>query len=492
MNGFWEDFAVHAAGRTALVTGDGRAIGYGALRETVADLADRMLDRDVRSVCTLVPDDEQGAALLLASLCAGAVLVPIAPFASAEQVAHVLASVRPDLVVVAAGSRPAGLDLEACGTETVGAHDWVLRAGSARADDPGRDTALITYTSGSTGTPKGVCLPPATLDATSAALVEATDAGPDDRHVRLHPFAVLLELVGGLLRALRCGAEVHLPRLDDGAVCATDGARILAALEGARATSAILVPAMLDELVRELERSGRGAPDTLRFVGVGGAVVPEALLRRAAGVGVPVFQGYGATECGSVIALNGPDDDRPGSVGRPLPHVRVEISDEGEILVGGKLFLGYHGEPRRGDAPCPEGDLWPTGDLGCLDEDGYLHVRGRRSNVFSTALGRNVSAEWLEERLQSLPSVRQAVVFGEGFPAPVAVLVARPGGEADVRRELARLEPELPSYARPSAVHVRAAPFTVADGHWLPTGRPHRAAILRDHLSFFRPAEPVS
>jgi long-chain acyl-CoA synthetase len=494
MNGFWKDLAAHPAEQLALVDGHGRRLTYGELRAEIDTIADRFLDSGVRSVCTFLPNDVDAVVHLLSALCVGVTLVPVAPFASPEQVAHLLDVVRPDLLVVGNGipddGRIQGVEVSGLTARSFGDVRW------CRRDPPGPTSvssspALITFTSGSTGQPKGVCLDAETLDATSAALVQATDMGAADRHVCLHPFAVLLELVGGLLRPLRAGAQVHLPPLtpeqSGTQVCCTDGPSIVSALRDADATSTILVPEMLAVVVRELirERDAGHEPglDALRFLGVGGAVVPEDLLRRSTTLGLPVFQGYGATECGSVIALNGPSSNRIGSVGRPLSHVRVEISDEGEILVGGRLYSGYFGESPRADG------LWATGDLGCLDEDGFLHLSGRKSNVFSTPLGRNVSAEWLEGRLLSMDSVQQAVVFGEGFPGPVAVLVPWPGLAADVRWDVERLNETLPSYARIVRFHVAEEPFSTSRGHWCATGRPKRAAILRDHEHLLRSTE---
>lgn len=511
MNSWWQEFAGHAASRPALVDGHGRSLTYGELRAEIDAVSDCFLDSGAQRVASFLPHDVDGVLQLLGALCAGVTLVPVAAFASPEQVAHLLDVVKPDLLLVSgdaaetgersASLRVGGVDVTGFTARHHGAVRWCRRtAVTARATNA---PALITFTSGSTGQPKGVCLDAETLDATCTALVEATDMRAEDRHVCLHPFAVLLELVGGLLRSLRAGATVHLPALTEGQVCCSDGPSLLHALRDADATSAILVPEMLAELVRELEAESSGDAgahtgahtgaarglDALRFLGVGGAVVPEDLLRRSAALGLPVFQGYGATECGSVIALNGPRANRVGSVGRPLAHVHVEISDEGEILVGGRLFSGYFGEaPRAGDTMS---DLWPTGDLGCLDEDGFLHVRGRKSNVFSTPLGRNVSAEWLEERLLSLDSVQQAVVFGEGFPGPVAVLVPWPGHEGDVRWDVERLNTSLPSYARIGRFHMAAEPLSEARGHWCATGRPRRAAILRDFETLLRSADPV-
>ena len=159
----------------------------------------------------------------------------------------------------------------------------------------------------------------------------------------------------------------------------------------------------------------------MRFAAVGGAPVSPRLLQRAADLGLPVFEGYGLSECASVVCLNTPGHHKPGSVGRPLPHLRLRVADDGEVTVSGQAFSAYLGEK-----PSAAG-YWPTGDLGELDEDGFLYLRGRRRNVFITAFGRNVAPEWVERELTLEPAIAQAAVFGE------APALQRRGAGARVR-----------------------------------------------------------
>ena len=114
--------------------------------------------------------------------------------------------------------------------------------------------------------------------------------------------------------------------------------------------------------------------------------------------------------------MNTPHAHKSGSVGRPLPHVQLQIDADGEIHVGGIGALGYLGEPARaGAAPIA------TGDLGYLDEDGFLYLTGRKKHIFITAFGRNVAPEWVERELLGEPEILQAAVFGESRPHNCAV-----------------------------------------------------------------------
>jgi long-subunit acyl-CoA synthetase (AMP-forming) len=218
---------------------------------------------------------------------------------------------------------------------------------------------------------------------------------------------------------------------------------------------------------------------SLRFVAVGGARTPPALLDAAAAQGLPVFEGYGLTECGSVVALNTPSAHRRGSVGRALPHRSLRIGDTGEIEVGGASFGHYLGDP-------PATQAWlPTGDLGHLDDEGYLFIDGRRKNVLITGFGRNVSPEWPESLLCGHPAVLQAVVTGDARPHLVALLA--PSGP-DVHHEemaaaVAAANAALPDYARIGAFAVLPEPFSPSNGLATPNGRPRRALIAQHYAA---------
>ena len=178
-----------------------------------------------------------------------------------------------------------------------------------------------------------------------------------------------------------------------------------------------------------------------------------------------------------VQTLNLPWADCPGSAGQPLPHARVRVNSEGEIEVAGSLFRGY-----LGDAAAPPA-WWPTGDLGHIDADGFVHVRGRRKHVLITAFGRNVSPEWVETALRGEPAVAQAVVFGEAQPALSAVIWPTRADVPDsaLAAAVERANATLPDYAQ---VHhwVRAsAPFTAEAGMSTANGRPQREAVYHLH-----------
>ena len=242
---------------------------------------------------------------------------------------------------------------------------------------------------------------------------------------------------------------------------------MLDAIDRMAITSLILVPEYLAGLVTAMERSGRRLP-RLTLVAVGGAHTPPELLRRARALGLPVRQGYGLTECASVVALEDGSENEPGSVGRPLSHMQVRIADDGEIVLEGPLCLGTIGAPRE------EGPL-ATGDLGRIDDQGRLWVEGRKSSLIVTGFGRNISPEWIEASLLARPEIAQVMVYGDGLPAPEALLVpATP--DADLTAAVDAVNAALPAYAR-IAKWREAAHFTPGNGRLTGNGRLRRAEI---------------
>ena len=141
------------------------------------------------------------------------------------------------------------------------------------------------------------------------------------------------------------------------------------------------------------------------------------------GIGVTIYEGYGLTETAPASTSNGDRAVRVGTVGRPLPGVTVRIADDGEILIrGDHVFQGYWNNPEA-TAEALDADRWfHTGDIGELDDDGFLRITGRKKELIVTAGGKNVAPAVLEDRVRSHPLVSQCMVVGDRQPF-VAALV---------------------------------------------------------------------
>jgi long-subunit acyl-CoA synthetase (AMP-forming) len=438
-----------------------RCIDYAGLASFLAETA-KSLGGSPRVVGITSGDPLDAALADLALTYSGHVSVHLPPFFSAAQRAHIV---------------------EAAGIETVigrcdtGVVTEVLRRPEdcpppdGPLDIPAAGARRIIFTSGSTGVPKGVLIGERQLAAVICGLEKAIKPSSEDTHLSLLPIAQLLEQVAGLYLPLLAGAEIRFCPEALHALFGGPMAPVLATMYASRPTTTILVPALLSRLVSELKASNRIAPDSLRMMAVGGAMTSQALLADAWVQGLPVYQGYGLSECCSVVALNGPDNARTGTVGEVLDRVQVRI-DDGEIVVSGPTVMeGYVGQ-------APVTGEWRTGDLGRI-EDGHLIIEGRKDWLIVTSQGRNINPEWVESCLCADPHIPAAGLhLAQDGQLEIIAVVTGPVDPAQIERLLA----DLPHYARP--VRVRFVPAS-RDGLLKPGGGLDRCQL--GHLSTILP-----
>jgi len=443
-------------------------LSYAQLRQEVARRAELLVERGVQRVALALDNGLDWALWDLALLRAERVCVPLPGFFSPAQHAHVLQHAGIDCLIGPANA------LTDAGGFTATAPGLLQRPLQAVTAVPA-GTLKITYTSGTTGQPKGVCLDAEAQLAVAESLWQASLPCAVQQHLCVLPLATLLENIAGLYAPLLAGACVELRPLAEIGFSGSAGfelPRLLTTLNESRPHSLILLPQLLLAMVSAAEQ-GVPLPDSLRFVAVGGGRVAPQLLERAERLGLPVFEGYGLSECASVVCLNTPEARRIGTVGRPLPHVEVRLADDGEVLVKGPHMLGYLGEPAQ------PGDWLATGDLGHFD-DGFLVLHGRKKHQFVTAYGRNVNPEWVEAELVQQAPIVQAWLHGEALPQNVAVLVPRRGdcSDAELQAAVDQVNAGLPDYARAHRWLRAEAPFSVANDLATSNGRLRRTALL--------------
>ncbi|BCJ27847.1 AMP-dependent synthetase/ligase [Actinocatenispora sera] len=364
----------------------------------------------------------------------GAVSVPVYDTASVEQVAWILrdsgagwclvggadeARVVETATRTIGGPPPVVLRLDGGALDRLAerAADVDDEAFAQRRKVPPESVATIIYTSGTTGPAKGVAI-------THDNFLSNLDGFLD----RLGPvfapggaIVLFLPLAHIFTRTMQCAAVLrqvrvtHLPRT----------AELAAGLAAVRPTVLPLVPRYMEKL-----RDAAPGGDAVAALGgrcgaivVGGAPHDEQLGHFYRSAGIAVYEGYGLTEVAGPATINGPDASRPGSVGRPLPGVSVRIAADGEVLVRGDcVFGGYHRNPAATAGALVDGWLH-TGDIGVLDDDGFLSITGRKKDLVITAGGKNVDVTTLESRLRAHPLISQAVVVGDRRPF-VSCLVA--------------------------------------------------------------------
>ena len=341
-------------------------------------------------------------------------------------------------------------------------------------------TAKITFTSGSTGEPKGVCLSNKQQFAVAKATHDSLQL-PVGKHLSVLPFSTLLEnTAGSYVTLLNGGTIIALPSNQLGFNGSSDFklSTLLETIEKYQPVSLILLPEILLAIVGAVKK-GWTLPSSIAFMAVGGSKVSQQLIQQAQSYGLPVYEGYGLSECASVVSLNSAKNNKAGSVGKPLPHLEVRIVND-EIIVYGNPFLGYVGEP----ASWKKAEIG-TGDLGFLDEQGYLYVNGRKKNLLISSYGRNISPEWVEGVLLSDGLLKQCVVFGDQRPHCIALISLRDEAmpEEIIKDSIIKANRSLPDYAQVKRWAVLPQPMSFSAGTMTSNGRPVRDVILRQYQS---------
>lgn len=450
------------------ITGAGGTASYGDLARSV-DRARAVLAGSPDVVGLLMTRSSAAIVADLALASLGRTIVPLPDFFSPGQWQHMIQDAGVGAVVSesALAGRLADLPVP------------VLLADASIAKQPHTSVGTpnpsrrIIYTSGTTGKPKGVVLTETALMAGLTGMEKAVRATSDDLHLSVLPFSLLLEQLAGIFLPLKVGARIHI---------AASPATFVREADAVNPTTTILVPDLLARWVGYLRQTGQKAPASLRFAAAGGAPVGDKLADAAWAAGIPVHEGYGLSECGSVVAVNRPGARRAGTVGRPLDGVTVTIENDEIVVRGPSVMRGYLGG-------APAGGVWRTGDAGEWDAEGNLIVLGRKDDVVVTQAGRNVHPEWIEPMLLADPGVHRAAIVA-GQSGVKAVLVVTSGTASEWLARIEQLTAGIPAYARP----VEVALLTPGDAqrHELFTmdGRPRRRRIAHylseEAVSFFK------
>jgi len=454
--------------REALVCPN-RTLTYADLASAIDATKCELHELGISRLAIYANNSADWAILDLAASAAGIVVVPIPLFFSASQTEHLITNSGIQMIFAdRAGPLPARTQVA---SQTLKGN--YLRVADS-AHSAGASYSKVTYTSGSTGQPKGACLRSETMMSIVTSLSDALLPSQLRRHLALLPFATLLENVAGIYLPLWMGRAVVI---DDPANLGLssnhefDPVRFAEQVARHQIESVILLPQMLKLL---LEADVTEHLSGMKFMAVGGGKVAPDLLWRAQELALPVFEGYGLTECGSCVALNTPSANAIGSVGKPLPHAQVRIGANGEVFVTGAAMEGY-----LQDAPAPS--EVSTGDAGFIDAEGFLHITGRIKNVIVSSFGRNISPEWVESFFLADPRIQQLAVFGEAQPHLSAVFVVDNSLEDRNLAELVQnINADLPDYARIISWTRTDCPFSVANGRLTQNGKIRREVIAED------------
>lgn len=491
----------------------------------------------------------------------GAVTVPIYETSSAEQVAWILedsgavacfvetdthrdtvAAIRDQLPAVEhvwqIDGAPGAVDVLGADGAAVPREDVERRRADARADD----LATIIYTSGTTGRPKGCMITHRNmLSDIVNAIPELQSLFHEGARTLLflplaHSFARLIQIgvvqaratmghtadtknLAATLQSFKPTFVLSVPRVfekvyntakqrahADGKGAIFDRAERVAIDYSAAERPGPLLKAqhaLFDRLVYSKLRAALGGRCARAISG--GAPLGERLAHFYRGIGITIFEGYGLTETSPATNANRDTGARIGTVGRPLPGVTIRIDDDGEILVQGDIvFKGYWNNPAA-TAEAIDADGWfHTGDIGELDEDGYLRITGRKKELIVTAGGKNVAPAVLEDRVRAHPLVSQCMVVGDRQPFIAALVTVDPDAlpawaaahgkpadaaaltdDAELRAEIQRAIDEAnTAVSKAEAIKVfRILPqdFTEATGTLTPSLKVKRNVVLKEY-----------
>ncbi|HEY8519141.1 MAG TPA: AMP-binding protein [Gammaproteobacteria bacterium] len=494
-----------------------RTVRYGELAQDVRGLAAGLSEAGVGPgdfVLLWAPNSPEWIASYFAIVLTRAAAIPLDNQSAAESAAGVLAHARPKVLLTTAAhaealaAAPALRDTRVFLLDADETDERSVR----RLHRPARDlppphaddVASLLYTSGTTGTPKAVPLTHANLLANVAALLEAKLVRASDRVLMPLPLHHTYPFTIGLLTVLGTGAALILPS-------GITGPEIARAAMEARATALLAVPRLAVALWEGVESAvrARGERQTRLFfrlldfsiavrrhtglrlgkllfravharlgkdldlIGCGGAKLGADLEWKLEGLGWRVLTGYGLTETAPVLTFNRPGAVRLGSEGRPLPGVELRIDPvpgqaHGEIVARGpNVFAGYWGNPEATREAFTADGWFRTGDLGWLDEDGYLHIVGRSKEVIVLPDGKNVFPEDVEKAYAQSPLFKEiAVLEHQGRLAALIVPnddeVRRRGAvraAALLREELEEVAQRLPPYQRVGQYRLTRQPL---------------------------------
>lgn len=400
-----------------------------------------------------------------------------------------------------------------------------------------RDGAVLIYTSGTTGPPKAVVLPHEALAYMAKSLMEIVKVGPEDRVISYLPLSHIAEQIVSVLTPAISGHVVHyepdikrlaetikevrptaffaVPRVWEKFYAAvTETLGHATGVKKAIADRALAVGTrsidginrgeqptgmlgtqyrLFDKLVYSKAKEAMGL-DEARYLFSSAAPLSPAIAEFFAGLGMQILNVYGQSECTGLCAFNRPDRNRFGSVGPALPEVELRIADDGEILTRGpNNFLEYLRDPEAtAEALDAEGFLH-TGDVGYLDDDGFLFVTDRKKDIIITAGGENVTPSLIEIELKKHALIADAVVIGDKRPYLTALIsldaeavaeagLAAPDVERDIQAAIDETNRHLARVRQIKQFRVLETPLSIDGGELTPTLKVKRN-VVQDHFA---------
>ena len=435
-----------------------RGISWRRFEQETFEFASGLLSLGLKrggSVCILMGNVPEWPISDIGTIAAGGVGVGLYPTSSAEQIAYIINHSDAEFVLVDSRAQLQkvlsvrdqlpkvrhiiALDADSSG-DVMSYRDFIARGRAERprlasllkeraegaAPD---DVAIMVYTSGTTGAPKGACLSHRYIINSVESLRQTIPIYDTDVSFSYLPFCHVAERISGLYNRLYAGASAYF---------VDDLARLGEYMLEVKPTVFASLPRFFEKIharaVSDMERLPEAEwpafkatrvkdyfGGRIRLATSGGAPLPLEVAEFFAAAGLPILQAYGLTE-NVCVAFNRPDNYKFGTVGPPMPGCEVRIAADKEILVRSEMmFSGYYKAPEETAKVFDDGWLL-TGDLGEMDEDGFLRIIGRKKELIVTSTGKKVAPALLENMLKEHHVISQAMVYGEGRSYLVALI----------------------------------------------------------------------
>ncbi|MBI4359593.1 MAG: long-chain fatty acid--CoA ligase [Candidatus Jacksonbacteria bacterium] len=366
------------------------------------------------------------------------------------------------------------------------------------------DIATIIYTSGTTGAPKGVALTHENIISNIEAIRRAIPVQRRDRFLSILPLSHVFERTAGCYVPLASGARIVYGE------SARNQKAITRDLKRARPTILLGVPRVFEKAYDNvlshkffplLERMPfkraiwsyvikKRFGGAIRLCISGGAALGPPIGEFFHARGLTILEGYGLTETSPVISCNRETEHVFGSCGIPLDNVAVKIAGDGEILVKGpSVMLGYYKLPSETSEVFTGDGFFKTGDLGLIDELGFLHITGRKKSIIVLSTGKNVQPEAIETALDASPYIAQAIAVGEGRKMVTAIIAPeydklkddciekKEDAHSRIQNEIDRLLADFPEHERIKKITLLDEPFSVERDELTPTLKLKRKVI---------------
>jgi len=457
----------------------------------------------------------------MAIMAAGYISVPIYPTASENTIVQILSHSETKLVFVGKLAEPVNYEMFQSDIELVSIHQkretmpfWQdLTASLQPIEDfyhpSPKDIATIVYTSGTTGVPKGVLVSYRVISSGIECIQATIDITSEDSFFSYLPLAHILERIAVELLSIVYGCKVSFVE---------DLSTFSSNLSNTQPTIFLAVPRIWVKLKQGIEAKFGGSErlqklislpligkllsrmiikklglSNSRYCVTGAAAISTETIDWYDGLGLKLCEGYGLSETLGISNLNLPNARKVGTVGKAVKNCEVMIADNGEILLRSPTLMdGYYKEPELSAMAIQDG-WFRTGDLGEVDQEGYLSIKGRVKEIFKTSKGKYISPVPIEQQLELIFSVEQACVFGSQLSQPVAVIVLtenileadREAFILDCEDKLAGLNESLEKHEQLDGLLVSFNEWTTSNEMMTPTLKIRRQQIEEYYQPLF-------